>query len=201
MLAPHCSSDRRKSGHAPDSAPEHFVLRTEQAARKTNVLFTPGTIKVGFEIFWLDAYWTRDGFLAGMGHYGFPIQRAEPQDRFPRGLRSDRDAVRNQGMGFLMWFEPERVHPAPLSQTSTPSGSSLRAKDNDGLLTWEFRSQGIQTRYLKTVIQQYGLACLRIDYNIDPLPFWEFLNNKAPDRVGMAEIRYVEGCIKCGMTS
>ena len=62
-------------------------------------------------MFWLDAYWTRDGFPAGMGHYGFPIERAEPRDRFPRGLRPIGDAVHQAGLGFLMWFEPERVHP------------------------------------------------------------------------------------------
>ena len=38
-----------------------------------------------------------------------------------------------------------------------------------------------------------GALLLRIDFNIDPLPFWEFLNAQDPDRVGIAEIRYVEG--------
>jgi hypothetical protein len=39
---------------------------------------------------------------------GFPIQRAEPSDRSPRGLRPV-DAVHRDGMGFVVWFEPERV--------------------------------------------------------------------------------------------
>ena len=49
------------------------------------------------------------------------------------------------------------------------------------------------TKYLIEVIRQYRLDWLRIDYNIDPLPFWQFLDNQDPDRVGMAEIRYIEG--------
>lgn len=62
---------------------------------------------LGFEFFWLDAYWTRDGFPRGMGHYGFPLQRAEPADRFPRGLRPISEAAHRAGMGFVVWFEPE----------------------------------------------------------------------------------------------
>jgi alpha-galactosidase len=165
---------------------------------ETNVLSHLEAIKgLGFEVFWLDAYWTRDGFPAGMGHYGFPIQRAEPPDRFPRGLRAIGDAVRNQGMGILMWFEPERVHPGTALSNEHPEWMISLRKDNDGLFNLGIpEAREYMTRYLKTVIEQYGLACLRIDYNIDPLPFWEFLNNKAPDRVGMAEIRYVEGLYK-----
>lgn len=40
---------------------------------------------------------------------GFPIQRAEPSDRSPRGLRPVGDAIHRDGMGFVVWFEPERV--------------------------------------------------------------------------------------------
>src|SRR5271157_6564807 len=52
------------------------------------------------------------------------------------------------------------------------------------------------TRYLEAVIKEYGLDCLRIDYNIDPGPFWKLLDARDPDRSGMAEIRYVEGLYK-----
>jgi len=43
------------------------------------------------------------------------------------------------------------------------------------------------------VINEYRLDWLRIDFNINPLPFWEFLNQKDPSRIGMAEICYIEG--------
>jgi alpha-galactosidase len=162
---------------------------------ETNVLSHLEAIKgLGFEIFWLDAYWTRDGFPAGMGHYGFPIQRAEPLDRFPHGLKPISDAARDAGMGFLMWFEPERVHPGTALSKEHPEWVISPGKDAGGLLNLGIpEAREYMTRYLKAVIREYGLACLRIDYNIDPLPFWEFLNRQAPDRVGIAEIRYVEG--------
>jgi alpha-galactosidase len=162
---------------------------------ETNVLSHLEAIKgLGFEVFWLDAYWTRDGFPAGMGHYGFPIQRAEPPERFPHGLKSIGDAARQAGMGFLMWFEPERVHPGTALAKEHPEWVISPGKDGGGLFNLGMpEAREYMTRYLKAVIQEYGLACLRIDYNIDPLPFWEFLNHQAPDRVGLAEIRYVEG--------
>ncbi|MFH1568437.1 MAG: alpha-galactosidase, partial [Gemmatimonadota bacterium] len=49
------------------------------------------------------------------------------------------------------------------------------------------------TAYLDAAIRQYQLTWLRIDYNIDPLAFWRLADRRDPDRVGMAEIRYVEG--------
>ena len=68
------------------------------------------TQELGFEVFWLDAYWTGPtGFPQSMGNYGFPIERIEPRDRFPNGLRVIGDAVEKAGQKFLMWFEPERV--------------------------------------------------------------------------------------------
>jgi alpha-galactosidase len=162
---------------------------------ESNVLSHLEAVKgLGFEVFWLDAYWTRDGFPAGMGHYGFPIQRAEPPDRFPHGLKAISDAVRQAGMGYLMWFEPERVHPGTALSKEHPEWVISPGNNGGGLLNLGIaEAREYMTRYLKAVIQDYGLACLRIDYNIDPLPFWEFLNSQAPDRVGIAEIRYVEG--------
>ncbi|OHB76714.1 MAG: hypothetical protein A2W31_13500, partial [Planctomycetes bacterium RBG_16_64_10] len=149
---------------------------------------------LGFEMFWLDAYWTRDGFPAGMGHYGFPIERVEPRDRFPRGIRAIRDAVHQAGLKYLMWFEPERVHPGTAITQEHPEYVISPAGDGSGLFNLGLpAAREFMTRYLTTVVKEYGLDCLRIDFNIDPLPFWEFLNQQDPARVGIGEIRYIEG--------
>lgn len=149
---------------------------------------------LGFEMLWLDAYWTRDGFPAGMGHYGFPLERAEPRDRFPRGLKPIGEAVRAAGLKFLMWFEPERVHPGTTIAREHPEWVISPAGDGSGLFDLgNAEAREYMTRYLIAAIREYGLDCLRIDFNIDPLPFWEHLDRKDPDRAGLAEIRYVEG--------
>jgi alpha-galactosidase len=162
---------------------------------EANVLSHLEAVKgLGFEMFWLDAYWTRDGFPAGMGHYGFPIERVEPRDRFPRGIQPIRDAVHQAGLKYLMWFEPERVHPGTAIAQEHPEYVISPGGDGSGLFNLGLpAAREFMTRYLMTVIKEYGLDCLRIDFNIDPLPYWEFLNQQDPARVGIGEIRYVEG--------
>jgi len=152
---------------------------------------------LGFEVFWLDAYWTKKGFPEGMGNYGFPIERVEPHDRFPNGLRPIGEAVRKAGMEFLVWFEPERVHPKTYLAVEHPDWVISPTGDGGGLMNLGIPdAREYLTKYLNEVIQQYEMDWLRIDYNITPLPYWQFLNQQDPDRVGMAEIRYVEGFYK-----
>jgi len=162
---------------------------------ESNVLSHLEPIKgLGFECFWLDAYWTRDGFPNGMGHYGFPLQRAEPPERFPRGLKPISDAAHQEGMGFLMWFEPERVAKDTHIAREHPEWVISPNNDGSGLFNLGIpEAREYMTRYLLTVIKEYGLDCLRIDFNIGPLPFWQFLDQQDPNRVGLAEMRYVEG--------
>ena len=163
---------------------------------ESNVLSHLEAIKgLGFEFFWLDAYYTRDGFPKGMGHYGFPIARVMPRDRFPRGLKPIGDAVHKEDMGFVVWFEPERVAAVTHIARKHPEwGISLDDQVHNFLLNLGLpEAREYMTRYLITVIEEYGIDCLRIDFNIDPLPFWQLLDRKDPNRVGMAEIRYVEG--------
>ncbi len=170
---------------------------------ESDVLSHLDSIKgLGFEMLWLDAYWTKDGFPNGMGHYGFPIERAEPPDRFPRGLKPIGDAAHREGMGFLVWFEPERVHFGTYLAREHPEWVVKVARGSGWELNRGLFNLGVpaareyMTKYLEAVIKAYGLDCLRIDYNIDPGPFWKILDSPDPDRVGMAEIRYVEGLYK-----
>jgi alpha-galactosidase len=165
------------------------------ASTEANVLSHLEPIKsLGFEVFWLDAYWTRDGFPKGMGHYGFPLQRAEPPDRFPRGLKPIGDAAHREGMGFLLWFEPERVASGTHLAKEHPDWVISRGGDGSGLLNLGLpEAREYMTRYLIEAIRAYGLDWLRIDFNIAPGPFWQLLDKQDPDRAGIAEIRYVEG--------
>ena len=149
---------------------------------------------MGFEVFWLDAYWTKGGYPDGMGHYGFPLARAEARDRFPHGLRNVGNAVRAAGMKYLMWFEPERVARGTHLAGEHPEWVISLPGQSDGLLNLGIpEAREYLTKYLIAAIQQYQLAWLRIDYNIDPLAYWRSLDQKDSNRVGMAEIRYVEG--------
>jgi alpha-galactosidase len=160
-----------------------------------NVLSHLESIKgLGFEVFWLDAYWTRDGFPEGMGHYGFPLQRAEPPDRFPLGLRPIADAAHQEQMGFLAWFEPERVAAGTEVAIEHPDWIISDGNNSSSLFNLGVpAAREFMTKYLIAAIRAYGMDWLRIDFNISPGPFWQVLNRQNPDRVGIAEIRYVEG--------
>jgi alpha-galactosidase len=162
---------------------------------EANVLSHLQAIKgLGFEVFWLDAYWILGGFGDGVGNYGFPIERVEPKDRFPRGLLPISDAAHKEGMKFLLWFEPERVNAGTYLSKEHPEFVISPAGDGGGLLNLgNPAAREFMTKYLTEVIKRYKMDWLRIDYNIDPLAFWQFLDKQNPDRVGMAEIRYIEG--------
>ena len=148
---------------------------------------------LGFELFWLDAYWTGpNGFPNSMGNYGFPLERVEPRDRFPRGLKAIGDAVEQAGLKFLMWFEPERVVAGTYIAKEHPEwviGGAGGGLFNLGIP----EARQYMTDYLNAAIKEYKLTGLRIDYNIDPLGAWQAMDAKDPNRVGMTEIRYVEG--------
>ena len=150
---------------------------------------------LGFEMFWLDAYWTGpSGFPNSMGNYGFPIERVEPKDRFPHGLRAIADAVEKEELGFVMWFEPERVATGTFLAKEHPAWVISPSGDGSGLYNLGIpEARQYMTDYLNAAIKAYKLSCLRIDYNIDPLAFWRFLDTKDPNRAGLGEMRYVEG--------
>jgi alpha-galactosidase len=153
---------------------------------------------LGFEDFWLDAYYTKDGFPNGMGNYGLPIDKVTPDPvRFPNGVKPVADAVAKEGLKFLVWFEPERVAAGTLIAREHPEFVISPEGNGSGLLNLgNPQAREYMTQTLNTTIKEWHLGCLRIDYNISPLGYWQFENAKDPDRVGITEIRYVEGLYK-----
>ena len=140
---------------------------------------------LGVECYWLDAGWFEGGWPTGVGSW------TPKQDAFPRGLKPLGDAAHAQGMKFVVWFEPERVNPQ--SRIGKEHAQwVLRAGGGDGLFNLgDPAARQWLTDYLSKCIGDWGIDIYRNDFNIDPLPFWQAAD--APDRQGMAEIRYVEG--------
>jgi alpha-galactosidase len=64
---------------------------------------------LGVEVFYVDAGWwvgnpeRRDRFSSGLGNW------LENRDKFPEGLKAFADGIRERGMHFGLWVEPERV--------------------------------------------------------------------------------------------
>lgn len=143
----------------------------------------------GIEVFWSDMnpqQWYPKGFPEGTGTW-------EPDPvRYPNGLKPVGDAAKAAGIGYLLWFEPERVHPSSKIDALHPE-FVMKASGEWSQL---FRLQDEKARkwitdYIDVQITAGQLAWVRWDFNIPPLGFWR--RNDEPDRQGMTEIRYIEG--------
>jgi len=162
------------SGKRPEWATEAGQI----AAAKVNKA-------IGADTLWMDAGWFPGGFPNGVGNW---IPR--PRD-FPNGMKPVGDECRRLGIRFLVWFEPERVKPESMIAKEHPE-FVLRGKSGDGLFNLgDEKGRRYMTDLLSHYIDDWGLACYRQDFNMEPLGFWR--HNDAPDRQGITEIRHIEG--------
>ncbi len=112
---------------------------------------------------------------------------------FPEGLNPVGQALKQMNIGFLLWFEPERVragtrwareHPEFLLG---PDPTGTRFLFDLGNPT----ARRMLTDHQVGLINAGNISCYRQDFNLNPRPFWDAAD--APDRVGMAEIRFITG--------
>jgi alpha-galactosidase len=144
-------------------------------------------------------------FSAGVGNW-----RQVDREVFPSGLPAFAAYVRQKGMQFGLWFEPERValtsslateHPdwvlridqteenrrvlaaaAPLSAPYATHG--LADFGNPGLRQW---MQDTFTHW----IEACDIRWFRWDFNVDPRLYWEVRDG--PERRGLSQLRHVQG--------
>jgi len=146
------------------------------------------------DTWWVDAGWMQGGFPMGQGNFD-----PDPQ-RFPRGMRPVADRAHAGGLRFLLWFEPERVMPGTWLRQAheawllSPSALPARLQYQDA---WRLLNLGHPEAlgWLKThvsrLIGEWGVDVYRHDCNIHPAFYWT--GGDAPDRVGVAEARYITG--------
>jgi len=143
----------------------------------------------GIEVFWSDMdpqQWYPKGFPEGTGTW-------EPDPvKYPRGLKPIGDAAHAAGLGYLLWFEPERVHFGTRIDREHPQWVMKRDQEWSQL----FRLHDPEARkwltdYIDAQVTAAQLDWVRWDFNLEPLGFWR--RNDAPDREGMTEIQHIEG--------
>ena len=148
---------------------------------------------LGFEYFWVDAYYGKDDFPT-VGNYVFPLLRGFNLQRYPNGIKPVGDAVRQSGMKFLMWFEYERICPGTLMAKEHPDWVVLPGGEGWGMFNLAIpEAREHINRYLSESIREYGISWLRVDNAVFYEGLWALLDKDHPDRVGISEIRYVEG--------
>ena len=153
-------------------------------------------LKLPLDCYHLDAGWNEGGFPFGQGN-----PQADPV-RFPHGLAPVGAAVRQTGMRFLAWFEPERAmrgtwlhreHPEWLLRpTGTPERLRYQERDGFHLLDLgnpEARKWAIDS--ISAEISRSELSFYRQDFNLYPAYFWH--TDEKPDEIGLREIRHING--------
>lgn len=166
-----------------------YYYLTGEASEHFEMTALPKAAALGCEAYWIDACWYGAGgpWWEEVGSWDVNRQR------YPNGLKPISDAAHAAGMKFVLWFEPERVrlgsqlareHPDfVLASPSDPSNLLL----NLGLP----QARAYITDLISQRIAEHGVDIYRQDFNFDPWLYWQAAD--APDRVGLTEIRYVEG--------
>ena len=146
------------------------------------------------EVFWLDAGWYEGcGWNKEYGWWWYHVGNWTPaKERFPNGLRPVADAIHEAGAKFLVWFEPERVRPKTMIDREHPEWLLKTNGRDDYLFDLGNRDARIWlTDYITAFLKKEGIDYYRQDFNMDPYPYWTA--NDQPGRIGMSEIRHIEG--------
>ncbi|MGA2621969.1 MAG: alpha-galactosidase [Thermoguttaceae bacterium] len=153
--------------------------------------------KVPIDVFWIDAGWYGDKPFqegstdANSQWWKYTGSWRPNKITYPRGLKPIGQLLRCNKLGFLLWIEAERVFRGTDLQRQHPEW--LLGPQGDNFLVNlgnPAARQGI-TDIVSSLIREGDLAWYRQDFNTDPENFWSAAD--APDRVGMTEIRYIEG--------
>ncbi len=167
-----------------------YYYLTGQAGEAFEQAALPKGEGLGASVHWIDACW-----YGGQRIWWEEVGTWEANlERFPHGLRPISEAAHQAGMKFLLWFEPERARLSSRLAQEHPEYFLRIPQDPDNLLLDLGNPAALDciTNLISGRIAEYGVDIYRQDFNFDAvLPFWQAVD--APDRVGMTEIRYVEG--------
>ncbi|MCE5199024.1 MAG: alpha-galactosidase [Armatimonadota bacterium] len=152
---------------------------------------------IPIDAFWIDAGWHGDAEFnedasVFNSNWGGQVGNWWPnKTTYPNGLKPVGDTLKKLGLGFVLWLEPERVclgtgftreHPEWLQ--GPICGNYLF---NLGIP--EAREYLIDL--ISSLISEGGITVYRQDFNMGIAPFWAAAD--ASDRVGISEIRHIEG--------
>ncbi len=174
----------------PISHPRQLVFYlTGHAGEEDSIRAIGRARELGLEAFWVDACWYGEGgdWASEVGTWD--VRR----DRFPRGLKPVADASHENDMKFILWFEPERVQAGTRIHREHPE-FLLSAPGNDSTFLLDLGNSDARryiTDMISDTIAEVGIDIYRQDFNMDPAPHWKAADTS--DRIGMAEIRHIEG--------
>ena len=150
---------------------------------------------LGIEYLVTDAGWYGGDEWPKNPCWCFQVGNWEPRvDSFPRGMQPVGKAAQALGIKYGLWFEPERASFDTPMMREHPEW--MISQPND--ITGELLNLGLpevqqwMIELVSRFVEETPLAYYRQDFNwTTPKP--DLYHVDAPDRVGMTEIRYMEG--------
>jgi len=188
----------------PDGKSPNFTAHgtMHQTLRLTPVISEVGEIEaleraaaLGFETYWVDAGWYGNEPVWHKEVGNWHVRRSD----LPRGLRPISDRAHELGMKFLFWMETERAQPHTEWARAYPD-LFLTYSDENNPLSWRRglilnlgnpRAVDLAFEKISSLITEFNADIYRQDFNTEPLAAW--YAEDPPDRVGITEIRHIEG--------
>jgi len=191
---------RTSNGKSPNftahSTLYEFLCVTPVASEEAEFEALDRAAALGVETYWVDACWfgNSPNWTHEVGNWN--VRRSD----FPRGLRPISDRAHQLGMKFLFWMEPERARPHSEWARTHPDLFLCPLDDSHLAPEWrdclvlnlgDPRAVDLAFAAISSLITQFNADIYRQDCNMLPLDAW--YDADAPSRVGITEIRYVEG--------
>jgi alpha-galactosidase len=164
-----------------------------------NFIKTVNNHKLPVDYLWIDAGWYES---IPPDKWVYTGTWESDKTRFPRGLKPIGQAAHKNDLGFILWFEPERVmkeswlhrnKPEWLLAPDTSLPDDQKDQLDDGFLLNLGNPEALawaKSNFSK-MIKEYTVDIYRNDFNIQPLHHWR--NGELPERQGINEIKHVMG--------
>ncbi len=170
-------------------------MKTEQVLDRVKLIREE---KLPFEYIWMDAGWYGNGTQESPDEFegDWPAHTGNwmiNKTYHPDGLQDVKQAVKDAGLKFLLWFEPERViYSTPIAQEHPeyfldhPTGDDNLLLDLGNEEAWQYCHD-----LLADKIRELGIDCYRQDFNFCPLDYWR--KHDPANRQGISEIKHITG--------
>jgi alpha-galactosidase len=145
--------------------------------------------KLPLDFLWVDAGWygkdeAKIGANVFNSNWGILVGDWFPNPGyFPEGLGPVSKSLKEMGIGFLLWFEPERVFQGTSWTRQHPKYLLGPVGPNYCFNLGNPEARRALTDHLVKVLNEGNISCYRQDFNFDPRPYWDKAD--APDRIGM----------------
>ncbi len=194
LLAHHNPLHRTGDSVAPISL---ATWGENQAERQLGKIAWLTEQQIAVDNYWIDAGWHGDAPYQSNSTVFNSVWWREVGNwwpnplTYPDGLAPIGEAAAAAGQRFTLWFEPERIHTE--GRLAHEHADWLLGPIGSNYLLDLGRPEVRQaiTELISKLLSDGRVTCYRQDFNTDPAPFWEAAD--APDRVGMTEIRHIEG--------